>query len=227
MITQILDHITRAKDRLREQYKENPEVNYILDGIGAGIQQEEDMFNDMMVSRTLDGSFGKQLDLLGTIVGLARVPGQDDETYRALIKAKIGQNVSEGEPESVLSFWKTLTNATKIGIRDGTFGEIALSANLDFTQTQVNKFMKDLRAVVAAGVRVDGIESFDDTEAFTFQGALAGLGFGSDTNPAAGGKFATVSRQNDVKFTFAGTSVNSGGFGSVYDPIIGGVWAGI
>lgn len=227
MSTPITDHIKQAKDRLREQYKSNPELNYIIEIIGTEIQETEDLFNDMMVSRTLNGSYGKQLDLLGGIVGRARIPGQDDETYRLLIKAKIGENISEGEPESVLSFWKTLTSATMVLIRDGFFAEIGLAADVDFTQDQVNQYMKDLRSVVAAGVRVDGIESFDPSEPFAFNGGSSGRGFGSIYDASAGGKLAKVMRQNDRKFSFYGTDPNTSGFGTVYDPIVGGTLVGL
>ena len=227
MITQITDHIQRALDRLREQYKENPGVNSLIEIFATKVQEEEDLFQSYEEGRALATAVGVQLDLMGTIVGLARVPGQSDDVYRQLLYAKIGENVSDGEPESVLAFWKVLTGASMALIRDGSFGEIGLSANLDFTQDQVNKFMKDLRSVVAAGVRVDGIESFDPVEPFSFNGALPGNGFGSVYDGLVGGKFATVLRQNDRKFAFTGIDPNTSGYGSVYDPIVGGVLVGL
>ena len=227
MIAQITDHIERAKKQLLTQYKEKLGIGYLIESFVDQIQQLENVFVTLSVERAVDVAVGVQLDRIGVIVGIERVPGQSDTDYRLAIKIRIGQNLSEGEPESVIQTFRTLTGAVLVILNDGYHAEIDLACELDFTQDQVNQYIYEIKKVVAAGVRVSGLISFDDVEPFAFAGTMIGAGFGSDTNPTAGGKFAYIQRQNDKKFAFDGTNPQNSGFGTVFDPIVGGVFVSV
>jgi len=224
MIPTINDHIEKAKDRLLTQYREKQRVGWVIEAVVNEIQNLENVFALLATDRTLDVSAGVQLDRIGVIVGLSRVPGQSDADYRQALKVKIGQNISEGEPESVIQTFRTLTGATLVILNDGAYAELSLMANLQFTQEQINVLHREMKKVIAAGVRIDGIGSFDATEPFAFAGSLPGRGFGDTLDPLAGGKFATVKRQNDKKFAFDGFNPDNSGFGTVFDPIVGGLF---
>lgn len=224
MITPISDHVERAKQLLLSQYKEVESLGWILESGINQIQYLEDMFVALVTNRAIDTAIGIQLDRLGNIVGIPRIPGQSDESYRFAIRIKIGQNISEGEPESVINAFRTITGASMVYLSDGLHAEIYLSGDIDFTQEQVNTIFREMKKVIAAGVRLGGVGSFDPTEPFTFAGIQAGLGFGTESDPTIGGKLAQMQVRNDIKFAFEGLNPNNGGMGTVYDPLIGGVF---
>lgn len=223
-VTIISDHIARAEARLLEQYKQSERIRGIISDITIQVQQIEDMLFDVLDGRTIDTAIGQQLDNLGKILGLNRVPGQSDEEYRTLLKAQIIVNVSNGEPSQVINFFKILTNAMQIYLGDLAFGEVSVMSELVLTQDDVDLYFKQIKRVLGAGIRVESLGTFDIAEPFAFAGTYAiGRGFGDSTDLTAGGKLATISRNTDEKFAFDGVIPTQGGFGSTADPITGGV----
>jgi Protein of unknown function (DUF2612) len=76
----------------------------------------------------LDYAVGVQLDVCGQLIGQSRTvgfqptggasPTLDDDTYRLLLKARIGQNTWDGKIVSLYPFWQTLFPGGKIVIND-------------------------------------------------------------------------------------------------------------
>ncbi len=64
--------------------------------------------------RYLNTAQGKQLDELGVILGLPRIPGQTDQSYREDLQFQIFVNQSNGTPEEVIAILKYLTDATDV-----------------------------------------------------------------------------------------------------------------
>lgn len=66
----------------------------------------------LLTERSLDTAIGAQLDGLGQILGLARIPGQSDEDYREALKFQIFINGSHGTPEEMISIILFLTKGS-------------------------------------------------------------------------------------------------------------------
>ena len=64
--------------------------------------------------RWLSTAEGVQLDGIGTILGLTRVPGQTDAAYRELLYFQVFINKSTATPEEAIATLKFLTKATYI-----------------------------------------------------------------------------------------------------------------
>lgn len=223
----ITDHIERAKLRLLEQYKRKPNLAAFIESILGPIQDIENVLGDLETDRWLDTAVGAQLDQLGTIIGIARVTGQSDDDYRVALKSKIVENTSQGEPERVIAIYQILVGAALVFLDDGAFANVGLMSEVDLSdQDMINLIYRRVEQVIAAGVRLDYIGSFDETEPFAFAGSLVGKGFGSLTDAGAGGKMAIIYINKNKKFSFAGTAINDGGFGSLEDPLVGGVMVG-
>lgn len=79
--------------------------------ISTMTQLLQQQLNLLQRDRFLDFSLGAQLDGIGQILGLPRVPGQSDESYREALQFQIFINESEGTPEDVITIMKFLTNA--------------------------------------------------------------------------------------------------------------------
>ena len=83
-------------------------------GFCHSIQEIDDVDQTLKFDRSIETSVGVQLDGLGQILGLARLPDEGDEDYREKLKFQIFINKSNGTPEEVIAVLKFLTKATKI-----------------------------------------------------------------------------------------------------------------
>lgn len=222
MINPILNHVDQALARLREQYQGKPNIEALIRSWTLQIQELEEITSDLATNRTVNNAIGIQLDRLGELLNKPR-EGRTDEQYRIVLLAKISQNISRGTPEDVINVFKVLTASAKVYLSDDEHGEIYLLADHVLTQDEVNTIIREMYTVVAAGVRINGLGSFDPDDSFAFYGVDIAKGFSSVLDGTKGGKLATLIRPNDKKFAFAGTIEAQEGFGSLYDPDLGGV----
>ncbi|WP_368489334.1 DUF2612 domain-containing protein [Clostridium sp. BJN0013] len=76
----------------------------------------------------IDYAIGNQLDILGQIIGVNRVlnfqptedfdPKLDDDTYRLVLKAKIGKNMWQGTLPEIYTIWSNMFPDLKLNIID-------------------------------------------------------------------------------------------------------------
>jgi len=223
VINEILTHVEDAKNRLLEQYKGKPGISSLLGAIVQEWQEIETVCKDLNDNRSVDSAVGVILDRVGAIVGQEREPGQADEDYRILIKSKIGQNISQGEPERIIETFKVLKQASIVLLSELFPAAVGVQGDVTFAdQGEVNKIYQILERVAAAGVRIESIDIFDSWEdSFAFEGALPGLGFGDELDPLLGGVWAEHVPYL-IDFAFDGDNPNYLGFGDTGDVLVGG-----
>lgn len=136
---------------------------------------------DLKNLRSINTATGAQLDIIGEIVGLAR-GGSDDNTYRTLLRAKVAQNVSNGEPENVIALIKLLTASDNIAYTENY--PAAYCVHVDGANIPIN-LRPGVEAGSPAGVQVCVTSQFDPaTVPFVFEGeggqlpVTPGEGFG-------------------------------------------------
>lgn len=75
----------------------------------------------------IDTAIGKQLDILGEIIGAKRLlpfqpsegnPLLDDENYRFLLKAQILRNIWDGTNQNIYDIWNMLHSDITLSIKD-------------------------------------------------------------------------------------------------------------
>src|SRR5579862_6604488 len=116
----ISDYYQRTVSLLASQFQiTNPDgsmTNFqkMLYAICTQFQLIQTQLNLLQKDRFLDFAEGVQLDGIGQILGLARVPGQSDDSYREDLQFQIFINESEGSPEDVIAILKYLTNAQTV-----------------------------------------------------------------------------------------------------------------
>jgi hypothetical protein len=227
-IIQILDHVAQGLDRRLEQWRGKPNIEAAIRAIIGGKQELEDTFFDLFNKRlSLADAEGEQLDQYGTIVGQERL-NFNDEFYRILLIARIGINISNGEPERIISTLKLFTSANFIHYMNLRNAEIALGSDGQINPLTVEFLIGNLQRTVMGGVRVNYLCMYDPDEAFSFAGdntKTIGMGFGTIADNTVGGKFGqlyTIKRN----FSFNGNNTSDKGFGSIPDPLVGGVMIG-
>lgn len=228
-ITKIDNHVDQGLERRLEQWKDKENLEKIIKSLITGTQDLEETFVDLCTERFgIYDAEGFQLDQIGTIVGQDRL-NFDDDFYRILLLARIGANVSNGEPERIIDTIKLLTSADFIHYMNLNNAEIAIGSDGVINPLTVEFLITNLQRVVMGGVRVNYLCIYDPTEAFAMAGNNAktpGLGFGTVADNSVGGKFGQCYTIKN-KFSFSGNNTSDSGFGTIADPLVGGVMEGL
>ena len=83
-------------------------------------QDIQNVLQDLLTERYLNVAVGAQLDGIGQIVGLARIPGQPDDTtstqtgYREDLQFQIFYNASNATPEEIILIAAYITDSSKV-----------------------------------------------------------------------------------------------------------------
>lgn len=228
---QVTDRSDQAIKLLLEQYKGQPFIEGMIRCFVDQIQELENAYCDMLAKRTIDGAEGDILDEMGTIVVQDRL-GFLDDFYRNLLKAKVGENTSQGEIEKIIQITQILSDATLIHLQEWFPAGIGLSLNTDIDSSLIDFFYQRLNRIEVATVRLEALICFDDTEAFAFDGSPGDntAGFGDSTAPLVGGKIAELHPRTEPAFSFAaqaGVTDGDEGLGTIEDPLVGGIFRGL
>jgi len=226
-IIKIDNHVEQGLDRRLEQWKDKPNLEGKIVAHNTGLQELEDVFFDLLNKRLdLSQTEGEQLDQVGTIVGQERL-NFDDDFYRILLQARIGINVSNGEPERIIDTLKLLTSANFVHYMNLNNAEIAVGSDGIINPLTVEFLINNLQRVVMGGVRVNYLCIYDGEDSFSMDGPnpkTIGKGFGDLSDPVnIGGKFGECYNIKN-KFSFAGNNTSDDGFGDINDPLVGGVF---
>ncbi|MCK5610309.1 DUF2612 domain-containing protein [Candidatus Pacearchaeota archaeon] len=231
--TQITTHEEDGLNRLLYQYKGKTKLEDLIKDISTTQIQELENSSFQLFSRlSIDISEGVQLDNIGTIVGQPR-NALDDVTYRLFLRAKIGQNTSEGEIEKVLDIWRLISGADNIRLMEVYPAEIWLYYDTVLAEELVDMAFELMQNVVGAGIIVRFLISYDTDNAFAFAGgdSIKISGFGDANDPLIGGKLSTIQNLSGLILSFSptnafafagGDSVGVNGFGDAGVPATGG-----
>lgn len=229
-LDKITNYVDRTKALFLQQYKGKTKFEQWQQISSELTQELEQAFCDMLDLRTLDTATGTLLDEIGEIVQQPRL-GFGDDFYRSLLKAKIGENTSQGDIEKVIEIAKFLTTATQVHLQELFPAAFSISVNAPIDPTLINFLYERLNRVDSAGVRLEALICYDDDEAFAFDGEPGpALGFGDSTNSATGGQLAELKVRDRPAFSFAaqaGIEDGDEGFGTIEDNLVGGILQGI
>lgn len=112
----------------------------------------------------IDKAVGKQLDILGEIIGVNRLlPFQpegydallDDENYRFLLKAQILKNVWDGKNQSIYTIWNILNPHIALAIKDNQ--DMTVTAHFIGALNELQKQMIKNNMIVP---KAQGVEMF-------------------------------------------------------------------
>ena len=216
------NHLDIALGNLLQQYKDKPKIVGLASAIIGPLQPIEDAFFGMLTLRSINYAVGIQLDKLGVIVGQPR-NGLTDEPYRSRIKIRILQNISQGEPDTLIAVYQALTNSDYVLFQENYPAGLNMFSGGDIPAGQETIIWQNIQEVAAAGVRVDYLTTSDNPEPFCVaDGLVVGGGCGDLLDPLIGGPLAEMRIPVGLEFAFAGGPFDAFGFGDLLDPIMGG-----
>lgn len=193
MVTKITTHATDAKARLLLQYKESTKIKDLMDSLFLNeVQSIEDALYALLDKLNIDNMSGIQLDNIGDIIGQSR-SGMADTIYKLFIKAKIGQNISCGDIERIISIWKLMSQAGIVQLLEAYPAQIDLMTDTAMGTAVIDIAFELIQNAAGAGIQVFSVGVFDPDEAFGFaESGPDTKGFGDYYDPSIGGKLAYI-----------------------------------
>lgn len=182
MITKITDHVAAALARLPEESREQPNIVAFVSALVRPAQAVEDAFWQLLTETGISRALGVSLDRIGKIVGQVR-DGRDDETYRAVLRARILANRSSGKIEELITIVRLVLGADVVVSieREGTAALDVEARAIAITETLAQTVIDLLRTAKAAGVRL----TFQYSTNINEDGAIQNFRF--DSNPTGFG----------------------------------------
>jgi hypothetical protein len=196
-LTQITDHVARGKALNIEWFKGKPNWEGLLEVFLEELQEVEDVLWALLTDRWIDTATDAQLDQVGAILEEPR-NGNDDDTYRTLIRVKALLLTSKGEPERIMQIVKLATDSTLVH----TVDEWPAGFRIWFNGTPAPLYDEKLKRLVARA-RLGGVKamlfageapSFMVGSSHVAASVNAGVweGIGSSHFPGDGGKISRV-----------------------------------
>lgn len=192
-VTQINDHIVQALNRVLEQYKESPRLQFMLSTSVQQVQDLEDALIDLLDKTWINTAEGAQLDQLGLLLNVTR-GGFSDAVYRTRLNAAIVRYTSSGRPEQVISAIRLLSQADQIILEELFPADIRVTAVGAVSPAGTLEELKaGIKGSMAAGVSYSALVISSATP-FVFDGDPypGGQGFGDVNDPLVGGNFAEI-----------------------------------
>jgi hypothetical protein len=156
MADETIDHVAGAIGRLREQFKDKPNIVALLSALVRPSQAIENTLQDMLVFRTVDRATGVNLDRLGKIVGQPR-NGLVDDDYRRYIRARIAANRSRGTVNDILKVARLIVYSDDASLeidQQGTAAFVIRVVGVTVDPSLAAILLAFLKASKSAGVRV-------------------------------------------------------------------------
>lgn len=114
----IPDHYERGIALLVSQFQNSENIKKIIKVYSKQIQEIQTQLEKLYYERSLNSAVGAQLDGLGQILVLPRLPGEADEAYRQRLRFRGFSLYYSGTPEQMLEALQVLTDAQTVEYYD-------------------------------------------------------------------------------------------------------------
>jgi hypothetical protein len=165
------DHVARGQRNKLAQFRGKPMLEGLISPWLEQVQELEDVFYALLVERWLPNAVGRQLDVLGSIVGQPR-GGRLDPAYRLWIAARALVNRSSGLTEQLYGIVKKLVGAdVDLFLSEEPPAGFSMIVEDSIDEDEGAEIAKILQLAKAAGVRANLIW-FRDEPIFRFAATL-------------------------------------------------------
>ena len=175
-MVEILNVANRSLALLAAQFQDLPinqqptNLQSLIIALCSSGQDIQNNLQDLLTKRWLSTAIGVQLDGIGEILGLARIPGQSDDSYREALTFQVKINNGSGTPEQVIDAAKFFTKASMIWYIDVFPAAYEMISNgLNFPPVP-SDVARAIQMVSPAGVRFIGLILTYNEIPFVFAG---------------------------------------------------------
>lgn len=143
--------VSEYLELITTQYQNSPKFKRWMEVLLSPLVDCQNLAMNLYQYFDIDTAVGKQLDILGEIVGVKRLlpfqpsennPLLDDENYRFLLKAQISKNIWDGTNQNIYDIWNMLHSDVAISIKDNQDMTVTvlLIGNLNKLQQEMIKY---------------------------------------------------------------------------------------
>ena len=154
-----INHVEVALSRLPSVWKDKPIMQGFITAFASNIQVIEELLFDMLNNRSVFTAIGAQLDVVGLLVGVARL-GRDDLDYRNAVFKQIAINNADGSTENILETVRLLTQVDGVYMWEHPAASFFLLINGGY----FDGLASTLDAISSAGV--GAVLLFDEADSF-------------------------------------------------------------
>jgi hypothetical protein len=149
---------------------ENTNLQNLIIALCEPATEIQTQIQNLINDRWINTAVGVQLDGLGEILGLARTPGQSDDSYRQALIFQIQLNVSSGTPEQVINALSFFTNGSKVKYVEMAPAAYLLETNAPATSFPIpqGSLATAIQKLSPAGVEFAGLIATYDNLTFSF-----------------------------------------------------------
>jgi hypothetical protein len=180
-MTARIDHVASALARLPQQLRGKTRLEALVTSLAEAGQSVEDALMDLFLLRYIDTATGTQLDVIGSIVGQARLELSDAD-YRRFIRARISTNRSTGTGRRIIRIARLILNDSTLGVVLTNYGTAAYRVRITdgaVTDAIADILLSFLTEATVGGVRVlVQVMTEGPAGSFRFDAGPPGLGFG-------------------------------------------------
>lgn len=191
-IVKITTHGDDAVDRLPQQYRGKPGMEALARLAGDQQQALEDADFETLSNGNIALGYDYLLDQIGDVVGQKR-ESRTDAVYRSRLFAKIGENVSKGTGENLISVFKAIMSANRVYFNPLYPARCYLTAIGGTPAGSITDIYAAMNASHTGGVKIYYLASAPAVSfSFLEDPDPDGEGFGDYTDGSVGGGFATI-----------------------------------
>jgi len=183
-----MERVERICNRLPRFYKhweKNSLLFNILNAVSKQLDETEDKITDVMKAHWVDAAQEDELNMLGVLLGLSRLSGEDDTHYRARLKRAVNEYKGGGTVSAILEAVKasiSAQSAEDVKIVENpsasAFAEFTVRAGETWTlgSNSITDEDPSLTLTVEEGGEVSNpqIMNLDTMESISFKGKLKG-----------------------------------------------------
>jgi len=187
MLAQILDHATRAVDRLASQFKNAGFLKGLISVFSGQVQEVETAFwGELRATRSVANATATTLDNIGALVSAPNRGTKNDAQYRNRVNTQIAANKSSGDDAVIYAVSKLTVSAWAVSgqpkITEHFPGSYVVQCtpinsvvNSDAEARELAKILADVSAGGVRGIVVS--QQVPANQAFGFVGGPSSLGF--------------------------------------------------
>lgn len=194
-VAKVADHAALIPCRILSQFKQSPKLIGLIQELVRPLNDVETAAFELMTERWIDTAFGRQLDIIGRILGEPRIT-PDDELYRVRLKVRLRVLRSHGRRRDLLRIARLLIPDDSIDIRFREYSPCVVEVTVPEPMGALVRPLELYRILQRAkggGVRLQLIYTESpSTETFHTDTAELGMGLGSVYDPTIGGAWASI-----------------------------------
>lgn len=197
-ISLVSNRVERAKSLLLSQFHDKPNINALVDALVSELQELENVLNNLQTVHTLEGAYGKWIDLIGEELDVSR-GNYNDNDYKTAIKIAMAKQTASASVDDILRIVSLITGDSSAQLNNNSHYLLELWSYL-FCVSDSYDGLDNLGKLFPLNTRIRIVKH--DVKPFGFGVSGRGFGVGATLNSLV---YAKAGITQDPRFINAPT----------------------